>query len=132
MRKQGQGVRCGTRDPLLRDRTARILGRAVEEQRAAGADPERADDVELDRDGTPSPRDGGMAANGGKESAMPSVLQRTTALPRNTPRLAEKQKADTTLVTIRRGLLERRHGPVGEGHVEDYKNVLLARSAPLA
>ena len=56
------------------------------------------------------------------------MLQKITALLRDAPQLVKKHKADTTFGTIRRGLLEGIHGPVGGGNVVDDKDLLWTTS----
>ena len=63
----------------------------------ARTDPERGtNDMELHRDGMPRPGEGCMTANVETESVMPSMLQRTTTLLRDTI-ASREQKTDVAL-----------------------------------
>ena len=84
--------------------------------------------MERGRDRSPRLGEGGMAANGDYKTFLPSMLQRATTRPRDTPRQVKKQETDVRLGRIRRKLLERKRGSGGGGYVMDDEDLLWAIS----
>ena len=80
-------------------------------------------------DNTPMSGKGGMAANGDTKSVMPSMLQRTTTLLKDTSQLVEEQRIDAAFGIIRRGLLEEKRR-IGGGRRGSSMGHLDRRTSP--